>query len=567
MAEADSFLIDVWREAVPSTSSSRTPSRGSCRILAGACRSRASPCARSTSGGARSRRSRARRASAAAASTQRARRGGARRDPRLVPRRALEHASAERAARAAPGSAARPASTGDVLVGPLLSPEEPRGAARAGRAPRRALRRARTRPLARALLEPFAAALENDRRVRALAAVREAAEAERARAALAARPQRPRRDDRRRRGGPPPGDGARRARRAARRARCSSSARPARARRWSRARSTRARARAAGPFLRVNCGAIPPGLIDSELFGHERGSFTGALAERRGWFERADGGTLFLDEIGELPLDGAGAPAARAPGRHARARRRPPRRSTVDVRIVAATHRDLAGDGRGGPLPRGPLVPDRRLPDPAAAAARAAGGHPGAREPLRAARRDALRHAAAPARRRRTSSCCVAYPWPGNVRELIAVIERAVILGNGERLEVAKALGVRAGARAARAPRAARGRRAGAARARSRRSTAAMARHIEAALARTQRPDRGAARRGRAARHQPAHAARADAEARRGREPPPRALRASSSHTWKRWPERTKPAVSACRQAARHGWQMPWLLGRMSPTR
>ena len=60
--------------------------------------------------------------------------------------------------------------------------------------------------------------------------------------------------------------------------------------------------RVGGPVLRVNCGAIPPELIDSELFGHERGSFTGAAAQRRGWFERADGGTLFLDEIGELPL-------------------------------------------------------------------------------------------------------------------------------------------------------------------------------------------------------------------------------------------------------------------------
>ena len=59
--------------------------------------------------------------------------------------------------------------------------------------------------------------------------------------------------------------------------------------------------REAGPFLRVNCGAIPTELVDSELFGHERGSFTGAIGDRKGWFERADGGTLFLDECGELP--------------------------------------------------------------------------------------------------------------------------------------------------------------------------------------------------------------------------------------------------------------------------
>ena len=61
--------------------------------------------------------------------------------------------------------------------------------------------------------------------------------------------------------------------------------------------------RAKAPIVRVNCGAIPPGLVDSELFGHERGSFTGAIATRHGWFERANGGTLFLDEIGELPLE------------------------------------------------------------------------------------------------------------------------------------------------------------------------------------------------------------------------------------------------------------------------
>src|SRR5262249_59312381 len=98
--------------------------------------------------------------------------------------------------------------------------------------------------------------------------------------------------------------------------------------------------RAAGPFLRANCGAIPAGLVDSELFGHERGSFTGAAALRRGWFERAHGGTLFLDEVGELPphaqvrllrilQDGT---FERVGGQ---------RTLPADVRIVAATHPDL----------------------------------------------------------------------------------------------------------------------------------------------------------------------------------------------------------------------------------
>src|SRR5947207_15448858 len=61
-------------------------------------------------------------------------------------------------------------------------------------------------------------------------------------------------------------------------------------------------ARADGPFITVNCGAIPEGLIESELFGHEKGSFTGAIGERKGFFEAAKGGTIFLDEIGEMPL-------------------------------------------------------------------------------------------------------------------------------------------------------------------------------------------------------------------------------------------------------------------------
>lgn len=100
--------------------------------------------------------------------------------------------------------------------------------------------------------------------------------------------------------------------------------------------------RAVGPFMRVNCGAIPPELIDSQLFGHERGSFTGANDTHRGWFERADRGTLFLDEIGELP-SAAQVRLLRVlqDGTFERVGGQQP--ITVDVRIVAATHRDLSG--------------------------------------------------------------------------------------------------------------------------------------------------------------------------------------------------------------------------------
>ncbi|RIL03432.1 MAG: Fis family transcriptional regulator [Proteobacteria bacterium] len=197
--------------------------------------------------------------------------------------------------------------------------------------------------------------------------------------------------------------------------------------------------RAAGPFLRVNCGAIPHGLIDSELFGHERGSFTGAEGQRKGWFERADGGTLFLDEIGELPLP-AQVRLLRILQDGSFERVGGQRPLHVDVRIVAATHRDLramVADGRFRedlwyrlavfPIQLPPL---RERPEDIPALA------------THFALRAATRFGTPP----RVPSpeemeLLLAYPWPGNVRELAAVIERAVILGNGRTLEVATSLG------------------------------------------------------------------------------------------------------------------------------
>jgi transcriptional regulator with GAF, ATPase, and Fis domain len=206
------------------------------------------------------------------------------------------------------------------------------------------------------------------------------------------------------------------------------------------ARTIHARsARASGPVVRVNCGAIPAELIDSELFGHERGAFTGAVATRKGWFERADGGTLFLDEIGELPAaaqvrllrvlqDGS---LERVGGGHV---------ITVDVRIVAATHRQLdAMVSEGGfredlwyrisvfPIRLPPLRErSEDIPTLAGHFARRAGQRLGG---------VALEPTAEDVALLRT------YTWPGNVRELMAVIERAAILGDGKRLEVGKALG------------------------------------------------------------------------------------------------------------------------------
>jgi transcriptional regulator with GAF, ATPase, and Fis domain len=198
--------------------------------------------------------------------------------------------------------------------------------------------------------------------------------------------------------------------------------------------------RAQGPFIRVNCGAIAPELIDSELFGHEKGSFTGAVGQRKGWFERADGGTLFLDEIGELPAsvqvrllrvlqDGS---LYRVGGEQA---------LQVDIRVVAATHRDLATMVREGefredlwyriaifPI----LIPPLRersedIPDLARHFARRAAVKLGLHPQLpTAADIEQLQ----------------GYPWPGNVREMATVIERAAILGQGERLAIGAALGL-----------------------------------------------------------------------------------------------------------------------------
>ncbi len=250
------------------------------------------------------------------------------------------------------------------------------------------------------------------------------------------------------------------------------------------ARAIHARSRRSdGPMLRVNCGAIPPGLIDSELFGHERGSFTGAVAARAGWFERADGGTLFLDEIGELPL-AAQVRLLRVLQESVIERVGGQRPVAVDVRVVAATHRNLEEMVRAGsfredlwyrisvfPIELPPLR-ERREDVPALAThfAWRVGKRIGG-APLTPSTADVER--------------LLGYDWPGNVRELASVIERAAILGGGKRLDIAGALGVRSASAAPPAdPPARREGRPGAAEPPLLSLDAAIAGHIEAALRR-----------------------------------------------------------------------------------
>ena len=143
---------------------------------------------------------------------------------------------------------------------------------------------------------------------------------------------------------------ARRSRSAAPRRRtaaCSSPARTAAARRSSPARCTGSRTRAEQPFIDVNCAAIPEELIESELFGHRKGAFTGAIDDRKGKFELADGGTLFLDEIGDMSLK-TQAKVLRVLQEQTFQRSAAQQTIKVDVRVIAATNKNLEAEIANG---------------------------------------------------------------------------------------------------------------------------------------------------------------------------------------------------------------------------
>jgi two-component system response regulator PilR (NtrC family) len=193
--------------------------------------------------------------------------------------------------------------------------------------------------------------------------------------------------------------------------------------------------RASGPFVPVNCGAIPAELMESEFFGHKKGSFTGAHADKAGLFQAADGGTLFLDEIAELPM----AMQVKLLRAIQEKSIRPVGASTelsVDVRILSATHKDLAGlvaDGRfRHDLYYRINVIELRVP------------------PLREriedlpilaenilVRLSAAQHRAPPSLGSDALAALRAYAFPGNVRELENILERALALADGDVINVA----------------------------------------------------------------------------------------------------------------------------------
>ncbi|MCG8564719.1 MAG: sigma-54-dependent Fis family transcriptional regulator [Desulfobacterales bacterium] len=191
--------------------------------------------------------------------------------------------------------------------------------------------------------------------------------------------------------------------------------------------------RTQAPLIKVNCGAIPPTLLDSELFGHEKGAFTGAHSQRRGFFERANTGTLFLDEIGELPPE-AQVRLLRVLQHKEIERVGGSRPISVDVRIIAATNRDLlemveAGSFRQDlwfrlnvfPIEIPPLR-DRREDIPGLAAR------------FLASKSKELNIYPVPGLSRGAMDRLMAYDWPGNVRELENVVERSLILNPGRQL-------------------------------------------------------------------------------------------------------------------------------------
>jgi transcriptional regulator with GAF, ATPase, and Fis domain len=193
------------------------------------------------------------------------------------------------------------------------------------------------------------------------------------------------------------------------------------------------------PLVKIDCATLPSGLIESELFGHEKGAFTGAQETKVGRFELADGGTVFLDEIGELPLE-LQAKLLRVLQEGAFLRLGAKRELKVDVRVIAATNRDLRQEMREGRFRsdlyyrlsvfsiESPPLRDRCDDIPLLAS-------------YFLSRFQATVGAKIDTIAKSSMEALVAYSWPGNIRELQNVIERSAILNSGDTLIVQEVLG------------------------------------------------------------------------------------------------------------------------------
>jgi transcriptional regulator with GAF, ATPase, and Fis domain len=188
-----------------------------------------------------------------------------------------------------------------------------------------------------------------------------------------------------------------------------------------------------GPFIKVNCGAIPETLIDSELFGYERGAFTGALSQRRGRIERAHGGTLFLDEIGDLPAE-AQVRLLRVLQEKEIDRIGGSFPVKVDIRVIAATHRDLEEMMELRRFRHDLYFRLRVFPIVLPALRERKTDIPALVQHFILKKSREMKRAVVPSPTAEAIDRLMAYQWPGNVRELENAVERSLILNPGHRL-------------------------------------------------------------------------------------------------------------------------------------
>jgi transcriptional regulator with GAF, ATPase, and Fis domain len=188
-----------------------------------------------------------------------------------------------------------------------------------------------------------------------------------------------------------------------------------------------------GPFIKVNCGTIPETLIDSELFGHEKGAFTGALFQKRGRFERADQGTIFLDEIGELPAP-AQVKMLRVLQYKEIERLGGTQPLSLDIRLIAATNRNLEDMVKAKQFREDLWFRLNVFPIPIPPLRERKNDIPALVHYFMQRKSRELKLSSAPSLAPGSIDRLTAYPWPGNVRELENLIERAIIISRGKPL-------------------------------------------------------------------------------------------------------------------------------------